>query len=115
MKIIVSTIGTWRTMALQGKFTVKNIPLIRKYFESAEQFPLPGIMIDMSGVTQLDSSAISMLVNFQRRILQKNGLFVLVGMSNDITEIFSIVGIDKIFSICKNNEEFMVKYVHPAG
>lgn len=65
----------------------------------------------MSEVAQLDSSAITILVNFQRRIIQKDGLLVLFGMRSDIAEIFSIVGIDKMFRICTTREDFVTLYV----
>lgn len=102
----------WRVIALQGKFVVKNLTAIRRILEKAEQTALPGIALDMSGVGQVDSSAITLLVNFQRRIIQKDGLLVLFGMRSDIAEIFSIVGIDKLFRICTDRADFETLYAN---
>ena len=64
----------------------------------------------MSDVTQIDSSAITILVNFQRRIIQKDGRLVLFGMRSDIAEIFSIVGIENMFRICSTRNDFEIIY-----
>ena len=106
MNVVTGTLASWQSLMLQGKFTVKNIAIVRRYFERSEETPVPGVVLDMSGVSQLDSSAITILVNFQRRIIQKDGLLVLFGMRGDIAEIFSIVGIDKLFRICTDRDEF---------
>ena len=114
MFVSESSVDSWKIIELRGKFVIKNLALIRRYFDQTEQFDLPRIAIDMTGVSQLDSSAITILVNFQRRIIQKDGLLVLFGMHGDIAEIFSIVGIDKMFRICGSREEFERLYVAAA-
>ena len=112
MIVTESTLQSWRIIILRGKFIVKNLAKIRLYFEEAEKVASPHIAIDMGEVTQIDSSAITILVNFQRRVIHKEGLLVLFGLSDDIAEIFSIAGIDKIFRICTNREDFERRYVH---
>ena len=110
MVINESTYHGWRIIILKGKFIVRNLTIIRRVFERAEGEHLPKVAIDMDGVQQVDSSAITILMNFQRRIIQKDGLLVLFGLQPDITEIFSIVGIDKLFRICTTREHFEELY-----
>ncbi|MBN1757289.1 MAG: STAS domain-containing protein [Chitinispirillaceae bacterium] len=112
MVITESVSQGWHIIQLEGKFIVRNLTVIRKAFERAERESIPGIAIDLSGVSQVDSSAITILMNFQRRVIQKDGLLVLFGLRSDITEIFSIVGIDKLFRICRDREDFETLYVH---
>jgi len=111
MNVVSGTLDAWQTVTIVGKLTIKNISIVRKYLEQAESTAIPGVVIDMSGVTQLDSSGITLLMNFQRRVGQKGGLVVIVGMPGDIAEIFSIVGIDKVFRICLNVDEFRRIYL----
>lgn len=110
MVVTVSSFNSWRIIILRGKFIVKNLALIRSRFEQAGQARLPSIALDMSGVSQLDSSAVTLLVNFQRRIIQQDGLLVLFGLRSDIAEIFSIIGIDKMFRICSTRDDFEALY-----
>jgi anti-anti-sigma factor len=110
MVITDSAVNGWRVVILEGKFIVRNLTMIRKAFERAEREVAPGIAIDMNGVSQIDSSAITLLINFQRRVVRKDALLVLFGMRPDIAEIFSIVGIDMLFRICSTKNDFETLY-----
>ena len=110
MNISITTMQSWVAISLEGTLTIKNCTLIRSYLEQAEATPVPGIVIDMGKVTQLDSCGITLLLNFQKRIIRKEGHLVLAGITEEVTEIFSIVGIDKIFRICKDMDEFKRSY-----
>lgn len=112
MRVTERIYNSWTVIALEGKFIVKNLTKIRRYFDRAVHRSHPDVAIDMGEVSQLDSSAVTILVNFQRRIVQNDGRLVLFGMNDDIAEIFSIVGIDKIFRICRNREDFEELYGH---
>jgi anti-anti-sigma factor len=110
MIINESRFFSWHIIAPCGKLIVKNLTIVRGRFETAEQAQQPLIAIDLSAVTQLDSSAITMLINFQKRIIRKNGHLVLFAPCSDIAELFSIVGIDKSFSICETRDDFEARY-----
>lgn len=110
MKITLESFKSWQIISLKGKFVVRNISLIRKYFDRAQKVRLPHIALDMAEVSQIDSSAFTILVNYQRNIIQHDGLLVLFDIRSDIAEIFSIVGVDKLFRICGNRNEFEEQY-----
>ena len=110
MVVSESSLNAWRIIALHGQFIVKNLTLVRRHFELAGRLPRPLVAIDMGGVSQLDSSAVTLLVNFQRRIIRKDGLLVLYGLRDDIAEIFSILGIDRLFRTCTGREDFETVY-----
>lgn len=110
MKITIQTFNSWQIITLKGKFVVRNITMIRKFFERAQAVAMPRIALDMSEVSQIDSSAFTILVNYQRNVIQKDGMLVLFGIRSDIAEIFSIVGVDKLFRICGNREDFELHY-----
>ena len=110
MKITVQAFNSWQIISLKGKFIVRNITMIRKFFDRAQKVELPRIALDLSEISQIDSSAFTILVNYQRNIIQKDGLLVLYGVRNDIAEIFSIVGVDKLFRMCGNREDFEQQY-----
>jgi anti-anti-sigma factor len=111
MIICEELLHSWFIITLQGKFIIRNLTMIRKHFDKAEKISIPDVAIDMEGVTQIDSSAITILVNFQRRIIQRDGRLVLFGLRSDIAEIFSIVGIEKMFRMCKSKDGFVEAYV----
>lgn len=107
MQITENIWNSWQIISLNGKFVVKNLTIIRKKFEDSVGTTTSNLVaLDMSRVTQLDSSAITLLLNFQKRIVDKGGKLSLVGLNNEIADIFSIVGIDKIFNLYPNHTSF---------
>lgn len=89
----------WFIIILYGKFVVKNLIRIRQAFEEAEKHHQLKIAIDLSNVTHIDSSAITLLANFQKRLMEKNSGSVIFGAASDIAEMFSIVGLDRVIPI----------------
>lgn len=99
MIIRTKTADNWFIIILYGKFVVKNLIRIRQAFDEAEKHRHLKTAIDLSNVTHIDSSAITLLANFQKRLLEKGSGSMIFGAASDITEIFSIVGLDKVIPI----------------
>ncbi len=98
--------GDWFVIFLYGKFVVKNLTRIRQVFEEAEKALFPNTAIDLSNVTHIDSSAITLLANFHKRLLEKGSGSIIIGAAPDISEIFSIVGLDKVIPINTNQNYY---------
>lgn len=96
----------WFIITLYGKFVVKNLIRIRQAFEEAEKYPHLKTAIELSNVTHIDSSAITLLANYQKRLLEKGSGAMIFGAAPHINEIFSIVGLDKVISINTNDESY---------
>lgn len=92
----IEKINNWIVISIRGKFVVKNLTRIRPCFDDAEKNSVKKIVIDLSNVTHIDSSAITLLANFQKRLMEKGAGAIICGASKDILEILSIVGLDKI-------------------
>jgi anti-anti-sigma factor len=91
----------WLIITISGRFIIKNLFQIRNVFDKTERDNELFVAIDLSTTTYLDSSAITILLNFHRRCVEKGGKFVVFGLNQDIEEIVSIVGIDKLITIVK--------------
>jgi anti-anti-sigma factor len=94
----------WFIITLHGKFVIKNLSYIRNSFDIAANSNELQIAIDLSSVSHVDSSAITILVNFHKKLLAKGGKSIIFGANKDITEIFSIIGIDKIMPVYTSDE-----------
>jgi anti-anti-sigma factor len=82
----------WHILVLAGKFVVKTLSMVRKRFGEVEAGQSPKVAIDLTGVSQLDSGALTIVLNFQQRLKQRNGQLAVIGPGEDIREMFSIVG-----------------------
>jgi anti-anti-sigma factor len=94
--------NNWFVITISGKFSVKYLLKIKSIFEEAENSNEHLVAIDLRPATYIDSSAITIMLNFHRRCIEFGGNLILFGLNPDIESILSIVGIDKIIPIVKN-------------
>lgn len=60
------------TLSLEGALDFNRVPAVwRQGCETIEQQPQASLTIDLSAVTQCDSAALAMLIDWQRRAAKK--------------------------------------------
>jgi anti-anti-sigma factor len=59
----------------------------------------PSVIIDMTKCPFMNSASLGMLLNTHRRISDKHGLLVLVGISKDVEDLIKITRLSTIFHI----------------
>lgn len=106
MKTEIKSFDNWRVVSFEGKFIVKYIAQIRKVIEPLEKIDLPLVAFDFSATTHMDSSAITLIMNYHKRLLLKKGKLVLFGANDDITGIINIVGLDITVPLFKTHADF---------
>jgi anti-anti-sigma factor len=82
----------WYILNLTGKFVVKSFNRVRAAFEEIELLEAPHVAVDLTKVTQIDSSALTIILNLQKRLKEKGGQAAIIGPNAEISETFSIVG-----------------------
>jgi anti-sigma B factor antagonist len=106
IKISTEKWRSWNIVKIEGKFVIKFIAEIRKAFEAVKDDPSPKIALDLSQTTHLDSSAMTIMLNFQNRLKEKNGGMALFGANEDILGIITIVGFDSFVPIYRTRQDF---------
>jgi STAS domain. len=106
MKIDIRSFEKWYIVSLEGKFIVKYIAQVRKVIEPLEKMEQPLVAFDFSATTHMDSSAITLIMNYNRRLVAKKGKLVLFGANEDITGIINIVGLDSTVPLYKTHADF---------
>lgn len=96
----------WFIISITGKFVVRNLFAIRTAFEQASRNSEKFVAVDLQNTTHLDSSAITMLINFKKRCGSEGGKFIVFGLNQAIEEIFSIVGMEKIITVVQTFDDF---------
>jgi anti-anti-sigma factor len=104
METKTEKINQWFIISIYGKFVVKSLTAIRVPFDTAESKNETHVAIDLNNATHVDSSAITLLANFQKRFLNRYAKVVIFGANQDIAEVFSIVGLDKIIPVLDNDQ-----------
>lgn len=78
-------------------FKTEIIALFDKYKKS--------IAIDMSSVEYIDSSFLGSIVSAFKHLISFNLEVMLVGLSKDLTNLFSLTRLDKVFKIYNNFDD----------
>ena len=63
------------------------------------------LAIDLSGLTAIDSSGLSALINLVTRSRLSQGRVILVAPSTFVSSIFSVTHLDQWFEICETMED----------
>ncbi len=82
-----------------------TIHSFRSSLEKIKKEGVKRIALDLSKVNYIDSSTISILLNFARHQKEKEGEFYLFNCCDKLLEILDITGIGGFVTICKNFDE----------
>jgi anti-anti-sigma factor len=106
LSITVDELPGWELIVLTGKFVIKTIALVRKVFDSLQSRKNLSIALDLSRVSQIDSSALTVMLDLQKRLQQKNSLLALIGPNEMIKETLFMVGFNHAVTIYNTRAEF---------
>jgi len=63
------------------------------------------VVVDFSSATFIDSTTLGVLVGGVKRLRSNDGRLALVSNDHDITKIFEITGLDRVFAIHETRDE----------
>jgi anti-anti-sigma factor len=106
VKITVEQWNSWNIVSIEGKFVVKFVAEIRKALEPLKERANPQIVLDLTKTTHLDSSAMTLMLNYQNRLTEKQGELAVYGVNEDIMGIITIVGFDSFVPIYHSRSDF---------
>ena len=109
LSISRETWNEWTILNLKGKFVVKSFNRVRTIFDELEARPNPCVAFDLSRVEQVDSSALTIILNLQKRLKAKGGQAVIIGPNPEISETFSIVGFSLAVPVYGSRQVFEKK------
>jgi anti-anti-sigma factor len=78
-----------------------NDPQFSPELEDVASQPLsapPAVVLDFGTVRHINSSGIARLLRLRKRLIEENGRLVLCGLSPQVTSVFQVTGLDKIFN-----------------
>src|SRR5205814_9601006 len=65
------------------------------------------VVVDLSGVTFIDSSGLAVLINAMEDIKEYGGKLTLAGITNNVRSIFETARLDQFFLIDPRNDELL--------
>lgn len=97
--------GAIPVIRIEGEVDLYSSPQARKVIlEEAAKAP-PGLVVDLTGVSYMDSSGLATLVEGLQAIEKRGGRLVLCGMQPIVREVFELTHLDSVFHIVHSVEE----------
>lgn len=85
-----------------GEINISTSPDLKKQFEKQSS---KKIVVDLEKVLYIDSSGLATLVEILKRTKTQGGSLGLAGMSDKVRSLFEITKLDKLFLVCKTQDE----------
>ena len=83
--------------ALRGEIDLHFAPALRSVLQAKINEHCLALIVDMAQVSFIGSTGLSVLMEYFRDCGRYGGVFCLCGLSDELKEIFQIVGLDRTF------------------
>lgn len=93
-----------RILKIEGRFDNYSAPSVRRWIEAATEKKPPNLVVDLTGVHFVDSTALATLVQGLKRCREFHGDLRLCGMQQPVRMIFELTRLDKAFEIFSARE-----------
>ena len=90
---------------LEGEVDIYSAPRFKEVLLQSIEQGAQRIIVDLAKVTFIDSTALGVLVSGAKRVRPQNGTLDIVCADDNITRIFEITGLDRIFGIYPSRKE----------
>ena len=97
--------GSVAVLELTGRFDAYVAPPIDEWLERAAAADPARVVVNLAGVTFVDSTALATLVQAMRRCRQQHGDLRLCGLQQPVRIIFDLTRLDRVFKIYASEAE----------
>jgi anti-sigma B factor antagonist len=101
--------GADAVVSLEGEVDLYTAPELKQELHRLVGEGAKRIVIDMTATTFIDSTTLGVLVGGVKRLRTNDGQLSLVCSDRNITKIFEITGLDRVFTIYPTREEALSK------
>ena len=102
-------------IALSGEVDLYTAPEFKQQLLEVIGQGAKEVVVDFGGTTFIDSTTLGVLVGGVKRLRTNDGQLSLVCSDRNITKIFEITGLDKVFTIYPTREEAISAVGVPQG
>lgn len=106
VQISAEMVYNYQQFNVKGKLVYRTTQYAKQEFSKLLKFAdVDGYIVDMTQITQIDSTGFGVLINFAKRVNLNNNRIVIILRNNFIKELFKIAKLDKLFPIVDHQEE----------
>lgn len=93
-----------------GELDLYTAPRLKEELMTVMEDGSLKVIVDMTGVNFIDSSALGVLIGGVKRLKPKDGRMVLVIVDDNVNWIFRITGLNNVFDIYATREEAVASF-----
>ncbi len=97
--------GDVTVVHVAGEIDVYTAPVLRERLDEQISAGRRHLVVDLQGVTFMDSTGLGVLVGRLKLVRGQNGSLRIVSAQDRILKVFKITGLDKVFHIFPSVEE----------
>lgn len=87
-------------VAPEGRCDRRTAPALAEWLEAATRSGADRIVVDLSGVTFMDSTGLATLIRFMKQCRGAGGDLYLASLQQPVRIIFELTRLDSAFTIC---------------
>jgi anti-sigma B factor antagonist len=99
------TEGPWTVVEVAGELDLHTSPPLRDHLLELIQGSVDHLALDLTTVDFMDSSSLGSLVTCLKRVRERDGRLVLVGVGGTPMKILTLTGLDRVFDIVGSTAE----------
>lgn len=92
-------------IVLEGEIDIYSAPQFKEVLITGIEDGAQRVIVDLTAVTFIDSTALGVLVSGAKRVRPRNGNLDIVCTDENILRIFEITGLNRIFGIYASRDE----------
>ena len=101
-------------ISLTGEVDLYTAPEFKQQLLDVIAKGAKGVVVDFTNTTFIDSTTLGVLVGGVKRLRANEGQLSLVCSDRNITKIFEITGLDRVFTIYPTRDEAVAKTSSPG-
>lgn len=116
LQIGVRTVGDVTILDVVGEVDLYTAPRLDEGLRKATSAPRPRLVVNLSGTAYVDSTALKVLADHEKRVRERQGAIALIATQPTIAKIFKIAGLSEILPTFPTEQEAVERVrAHPAA
>lgn len=99
LSLAVASAGARTVLRVAGEVDVSSAPQLQDKLSDLVDVAGAALIVDLSGVTFIDSTGLGVLVGARNRAAELDGSISLVVASDRVLKLFRITGLDGVFDV----------------
>lgn len=93
------TEGGWTIVNVNGEVDLHTAPMLRERIHELTEQGTDRIVLDLGGLSFMDSTGLGVLVAGLKRLKTRDGEFVLAGAQDPVRKILEVTGLHRVFDM----------------